>query len=427
MDAGQLTTVTADCDDMVAMLVRDGVLTPEGDWRFVRGTPSDDQPAAGGPLARRDYAASVPAEDGTDVRLACRVARGDYGVHFLAHAETPDAKQALHKVSPAAVFNWPAGTELIGHVTELDEAGWHFWSVTAWTPPAADTLSGPMLRMAWPLRIRSVSNGEWWFILVETAGPVQWGGATKQPYTLPIDFIRDPDGPFAANAAFYRGLLGQTPGFRRALTGVTTCADAVSVAAAVNAYNAHAPRDLRLHMLTEDEWAAGGVTAVPRQVAERLGVPDGTSTLAVAVAGHSDLGDATVGLLDCETREGDARDLGGPLQWALGGDYLAITVTSPEMVRTLYRAGKAQTAFALPWTIELELRTLLGDDGTRLCLVPVEMKDLGGRHSYLIAPEPDTVAGYPDRYRVGDAPWGKCRIYVDPAILHIVFDLPKEE
>jgi len=73
------------------------------------------------------------------------------------------------------------------------------------------------------------------------------------------------------------------------------------------------------------------------------------------------------------------------------------------------------------------LRGVLGDSGRRLSLVPVNIEDLRDTNWWCVTPRPDTEVGLLERVKVGDTPWGKCRIYVDPAILHIVFDLPKEE
>ncbi len=89
-----------------------------------------------------------------------------------------------------------------------------------------------------------------------------------------------------------------------------------------------------------------------------------------------------------------------------------------------------------PWPGECEwvvsqargaLRTVLGEYGVRLSLVPLFAEPVTGiENAWLLTPDPDYEVGLVERVKVGDTEWGRCRIYVDPAVLHVVFDLDEE-
>lgn len=70
-----------------------------------------------------------------------------------------------------------------------------------------------------------------------------------------------------------------------------------------------------------------------------------------------------------------------------------------------------------------DVYTLLPDYGLRAMIVPCDRDELSGSTWVQLTPKAGTRVGFEEEIRVGDTPWGRCRVYMYPAALHVVFDL----
>jgi len=430
----KLAEVRADCDAVVDMAVRPGLLHPSGEWNLVsiarRRTTATPGPAeAHLPVGRRDYRGTLRLPDGADVTLDCRAVRSSLTFDLLARVTPGEDARILALAALSDLVNWPLGAEVLGTLEEQGVAGGvlmqHLPRAPGDSPPLASFHGG--VTSGWPYHLWAWSDGEHILLGTRFTMPpeMETQAARTEPWTH--DFVRDPNSRVQASAAYYERVFACGGETRLKFRESSSTTPAGSLAGAVNGLSKPAPREARLHWLTDEEWAGAETRPVPELVAERLGLAPGAECPQVSLSEDPLLGDATAGVLDCERKEHGSRGLGGPVQWVLGESYWAVTLLDPNWLKVAYKPGRMEDGFGDYKAVPLELRSLLGADGMRLCQVPMEWRDLSHGNHWLLTPWPDAVVGLPDRYRVGDADWGRCRIYTNCAVLHIVFDLPKEE
>ncbi len=179
------------------------------------------------------------------------------------------------------------------------------------------------------------------------------------------------------------------------------------------------PKEARLAITPQDEWEKAEPASIPATVSEVLpGLPADASTLTLRKRGGE-----TVGLLRAGGYGGSARwDDQTLVQWRLTDGSLGVTVMRAAVRRTAeYRKDEVRQEL-LP-----DLPFLFGEAGRSLARLPLVFERTEDPLWWKATPDPDTRIGYPEQHRVGDTALGRAVIYTAPSVIHIVFDLPKEE
>ncbi|MBD3174501.1 MAG: hypothetical protein GF320_04945 [Armatimonadia bacterium] len=190
--------------------------------------------------------------------------------------------------------------------------------------------------------------------------------------------------------------------------------------------------DLGVHLLPRREWEGASPRPVPARVREFLGLGAHAEGLAIHLNSHPYGGPADVGLLRMPNV---SRGLNGGLvvgdrvaQWALGDGWLALTVVSTQAARLCGTVGaRCEHLPSEKGMLAAELVEMLGPCGRSLTLVPMDIQEDYNGRGLLLTPRADAPHGLHHEDTVGEQPWGRCTIYADPSILHIVFDLPDED
>jgi len=164
-----------------------------------------------------------------------------------------------------------------------------------------------------------------------------------------------------------------------------------------------------------ERWAAAKTAEAPAIVAEHFGRPL-EPTLSLANAGLYWIEKPSYPMPSWRWLSEAA------LRWQTAPGKLFITLVRRNAAQQYQdRTGApSQHGFGV---LPEEVPALLGEYGQRIMLVPNSNEDVGSTDWEVMSPKPDTMVGWDGDIRVGDTPWGKCRIYHHPGVLHIVFDL----
>jgi hypothetical protein len=182
-----------------------------------------------------------------------------------------------------------------------------------------------------------------------------------------------------------------------------------------------------LTLLGPDDWAPGAVATVSAEVLTYLNVPADTQTWQVSLAHDPVFGDADAGLM---VMARDPEHWTHLVQWVIGAERFSLTIADRQAL-TLYEHPLMNPSRDGGATVgqdaARDLPLFLGEYGWRLALSPMERQTNVNGEGVMLTPKPDTPFGLLGEQRVGDQPWAQCRVYIDEAVKHIVFDLPKEE
>jgi len=431
LSQGSTEVVLSDTDKMIRGLFVDELVPGKSRWRLARISPAASARASL-PVARAPFGVRLTTPSGCQLALRGTVWRTTLEAGIVAEVDGESPPEPLDVLVPVAAIRWPSGyLDAVPGVRSASGDGYAWWHSRA---PAARDVLGMFLAMSWPLQVRGWSDARVVAVTVTAVTARDRMGADARP---PSDFIADTEArrPRGKALASAQGparptatpLADLSLGTHRwvgpqgmGTTGLDVC---------VNEHTGGL-RDMRLRLIDEPRWtAARQAEGVPPPLLPYLRMPADQPTAALDLRDDPVFGNAVAGLAAGDRgRNGETE---APLiQWVLGDDYLALTVVSRYAPR--YYADMAD----VPWEDHPDTRTALTDDlyhylgpyGRSLALVPVDIrgKANGGR-GFIVTPRLDTPCGILGDQKVGDMPWGRCRIYVDRAILHIVFDLPKEE
>ncbi len=430
--------VTAELDACARALFDEALVPSANAWRVFRLAPDS---GAGQSAVRSTHAAraQVSAElsvAGAVVRLDGLIFRTDYAAGLLLHADT-GTEVALHERVPEVAVRWPAGVMGCGRSFVSDEGtGSRFAYALASDDAQPSRLDDVHPAVWWPFRVSCWSDGEW----VALSVPLTTESDAERPTEPSVRPFRagqsaqstggrlqaEQDGGRTSSLRAVQRLTNATLAGRSASGG-----DTDDCLAEVQPFLSGLD-ELRVGLLDGADWAEASVEPAPDSVRRYAGLPDDTHCLTVRKPRHAADRALTAGLLEMDDLTGgiDGGLVEGPrlVQWTLGGDWLSITVVSRQAPR-LYGWVNARCAH-LPSEKRMltqELTHCLGAYGRSLTLVPVDIQEGHAGRGLLVTPRPDTPYGLYGESTVGEQPWGRCRIYVDPAILHIVFDLPEEE
>jgi len=337
----------------------------------------------------------------------------------------------------ASVMNWPRGTDGMGKTTESTSA--HGVSMWLQAPLEARVLDWGMAS-SWPMLVAAWSDGEHLVVLVK-----EWCQADA--YCM-SDLARGLRGDRVHGIPHYEevalALPHEPPSAR--IGGVTEFDEkvlrgykpiwnqpGVDLVAAVQPKVDRLPPEDRPTLVALDEWPHASVEDLPAVVGRYLGGLAMEPTLVVRSPGPDS--EATVsGLLRSpNNRGGGLPFLGQTLmvgtygQWSVSKHQLCVTVLSHLATDDSYYGPRPGAHPQVIDDLSVDLQLLLGEHGRRLVLVPMDLRQIEGTSWWVATPEQEHEIGLLERVKVKDTPWGRCRIYREPGILHILFDLPKEE
>ncbi len=423
--------VVVDCDLMVRDVFVDNVADGGGEWRFFDCTYAPPPPGAERLDTNRSYAIAVRPlrgtirrEDGTGVELAGHLWRQNVLVTVtLAPVDGADTA-GLESELPAAILAWPGGLAGIGKVTREERGDARVWrheqpspdeGILAWLSPVG----------GWPLSVEAEADAEGVRLSLSAIPSGRPGRFRPKLFRKPMpSFLVDEEARYQP---------WETDVREAKLTPSTSAADALpppvaptsptDPAEVVNAGSGGAA-SLRMRLLSSSEWRAGRIERVPATVLPYLDLPEDTECLSAHISGDRVLGNATAGLLLYQSW-GDPAPY-DRVQWVLGEGWVGVT-RYPLRPEAAYERHLSRGPQGLNWRVADDLIDTLGHYGQLLSLVPVNTTAWRWQEHATIRPRPGTPYGLYGESTVGEQPWGKCRIYVDPAILHIVFDLPEEQ
>jgi hypothetical protein len=269
------------------------------------------------------------------------------------------------------------------------------------------------------MNVSSWSDGEWWLLLVRFSPR-----GDRLPASGPI---------------YYGSFLDGRSPIERMLPGSPECADPPAAHPAelkpMSSYGdlvalvsqepldvgdellAELPQEDRPPAVTAEEWAAATVADAPAAVTERFGRAL-EPTVSLKNAGLYWIEKPTYPTPKrCWLSEAAVR-------WQLGVGKLLLTVIPKGALLTMPHAeAMVKVGDHSIKDVAEELPALVGEYGQRVVLVPNSKEKVGTTHWQVMSPQPDTMVGWDGDIRVGDTPWGKCRVYYHPCVLHVVFDL----
>ncbi len=406
------------CDALRGEVLSDGVVAPEGPWLF--GSIADDQgeqrPCGRQPVRVLLERPGRPTEALAGV-VACDLR------WLVLRASLPEDRRIpdLHLEAIRRVVNWPDGLEAMGAVAYHERDGGI--SVTHSVPETpADRLLSPQLGGWWPMRLSSWSDGRTWILEVHLVFPAD----TESSLITPRPDVLSLDVPFRRGGY---GLSVHEYGSAAKLTSASDVIDSVPTIEGIRLVDdLFTTERLSTPPPPVDDW----VPTLPPADAEWEKTdsrpPEGVRAIVEAVA--------TAEAAHPVVRGGREPDTG---TWLYSVHRSVGRITRPLCVVTWAPGHCAVSVVELhprdrppgfEWDqarhVEQALTSLLGANGRRLGLVPMERWPLGQTDWVVFSPDPDHRIGWEGETRVGDTPWGRCRIYVHPGILHIVFDLTEE-
>lgn len=408
------------CEAFRAEVLSDGVVVaPEGPWVF--GTILDER---GGqrPCGRQPVRVVLERPGRPSEALAGVVACDLRWLVLRASLPEDRLVPDLHLEAVRRVVNWPDGLEAMGTVAYHERDGG--MSVTHSAPETpADRLLSPQLGAWWPMRLSSWSDGRTWILEARLVFPAD----TESSLVTPRPDILSLDAPFR------RGGYGISV---HEVERATTLSPASDIGANLPSIEGIQLVDdlftterLSIPPPPVDDWMP--TLPPPDAEWERTdSVPPGGVRALVEAAATAEAARPAVG----GARESDTAT------WLYGVHRSVGRIRRPLCVVTWTPGHCAVSlvelhAHAKPFRFlewdqarhaEQALTSLLGANGRRLGLVPMERRPLAQTDWVVFSPDPDHRIGWEGETRVGDTPWGRCRIYVRSEITHIVFDLPEE-
>ena len=169
--------------------------------------------------------------------------------------------------------------------------------------------------------------------------------------------------------------------------------------------------------ITAEQWASATTADAPATVTEHFGR---------ALAPTASLANAGLYWIEKPTYPTPKRCWlsEAAVRWQLGAGKLFLTVIPKGALLTMPHAeAMVKVGDHSTKDVAEELPALVGEYGQRVVLVPNSKEKVGTTLWQVMSPKPDTMVGWDGDIRVGDTPWGKCRVYYHPCVLHVVFDL----
>ncbi len=365
------------------------------------------------PLLRTGALARVTGDDGELRELAVRVTRTSLHVGLVATGPGVEALPSGADIAQALVA-WQPGLEGIGAVEESNVAGGTLWSLRDHPGPgfALDRLA----RYACPRAVSAWSDGTWCWVTVGLICPAD--GEIAVPLEVP-DLLTEPDHPNARAALLQRS----TP---RPLTP----AEWTSTATTAASYTRCAEVVTECPEGPTTALAGDGGTLAPGPVPHALADRIALGSLSACMQADTGTEDGeTAGYIEAASVGTGFRCGRGALcEWALADGRLVVTVASPQEALTIPRSspyigdeGQVREMLAE------ELPALMGEGGRRLCAIPAEVSEADEGGWYRVTFPPGNEVGVGERVRVGDTPWGNCRIWTKSGVLRLVFDLDDAE
>ncbi|MBD3175477.1 MAG: hypothetical protein GF320_09860 [Armatimonadia bacterium] len=393
--------------------------------------------------ARAAVSAVLELPDGDEVTLQGLAWRTNIAAGLVMRADGAEASDQLETRVPASFLRWPPGTLGAGRVRTEPLADGTLW---IHGPPQAGMRLDEGTWRWWPHNVACWSDGRW-IVLWLSMLPHPWASSAWAPYpcfTWAAEV--DPEAPPTCMFSFLTGQRG--PAFASEAHAVsrpevpepiTEWQDQMLLEILVNTPlpNTTPPRrrDLAeaaesfigdwsadtIHFVPADVWRTGEVSPVPAAIRWLMELPDDAATWTTEVELAPDLPACPAGLMTLDTPDGTYR----MVQWILapGRAYVTALDRRPSgVVIEDLTPGPGRRA-----AVGGMVHSLLGAQGAYLRFSTVEIDEDGFPGGFSVAPVSDAPFGLLGESTVGEQPWGNCRIYVHPSILHIVFDLPEED
>lgn len=469
-------------DAICTLLLREELVPDRAAWSGWRVPGTDVRgaatqiPLAVAPLTVRVWSHEAGLRDGL---FSGRVSRAQGGLHVWGRVGGEWDPEWLAGAFASSAVRWPPGLDGMGAVTTPRWCGGAVWRhmprlpgnartndlgvfPTSWPPDEEAAIARGWLRITWPMAVTCWSDGSWVLLSVfGAAGQLQChadrtGTMRNRP---PEDFLA-PDAepvmlkwlerldkewhapciaepihaldPTVVSVTRRRQLVAGDPDQLRDVAEHPT--ETLELAGVAEPHTRRV-RNQSCEFLTSQEWAKGADAPIPEKALEYLNLPAGTTCWQVSLEAHAILGTATVGLLafppgvqadgavlHAVTAQGTPLDLGPDLprreiaQWVLSERFFALTVLRPTAPQTRWSVE----TYGVQEELTKRLAAYLGEYGWRLVLCPTSRKKLGeGMLFRTVEGEPFGLDG---KGRIGDQPWGRARVFVDQALLHVVFE-----
>jgi len=418
--------VASDCDLWVTKALTPALGGLGGPWTVFYAEPERDPwsrfLAAQGkdtwspvfPVARRDVRGAITVGSRRACVLSGTMARGTGVVAVLMKTDGDIRVADLETLGVMAVLrrDWPDRRDL-GSLTRKTVAGGRLL-VRQPVPKSHlkpnDGVTNPIIGPpGWWL---SWSDGRLWLAV---AGPdlpdYSWSGLPH----FERDFVAAPWGPRDLEDHYYAGMTANRSVFRLSAPTIVP-GDLDDMVGYLGGLDANVGQALSMEFETSDEWARADRLDVPATVRSHIGAMPPGACLTL----RSDA--RTSGLLTYTREWGTDAVRSGVLRWSLDAESLAVTLVCREEAA---RASRGQPSPG-QWRVRSGyldcLPALLGEYGKCIVSVPSAFGEISDSSGF-VAPVQDTQIGFLEPTTVGDTPWGRCWIYSDPVMMHIVFDL----
>ncbi len=403
---------STECAAVVAGVLVPGLLPPDASWEGarLREASSDGVPAI--PVAWTPVAGTL--ESGTRVvRCEGELVRTATAIGLARRLTAEGALEDLDAMLPQALLAERAweGKEL-GPGSRRELAGGWVWTNDM------DTEGAQVVRIAPPsMHVTSWCDGKTCLLVASgVTAPVSF---TSSVVGRP-DFLSDPTHPANLGNEF---AIGEGPAVTLAAPEDPQ-ATARALPASIRERLSGLPEGMQASPQEPGAWSEASLRPVPPQVAERLGLPAALECPTMTLGNG---GRVSAGLLDLAADQGWHPALAGPVEWTLGEGFVSVTAFSAHAIAEEERSPGVGRGTNWRAIASQRLPLVLGETGRRLASVPCALEEREGGAAAVLTPNPDTEVGLIERVRVGDTPWGRCRIYVDPEVLHVVFDLVDAE
>jgi hypothetical protein len=318
---------------------------------------------------------------------------------------------------------WPTGMDGMAKVTSGEEGAVSWW---AHKPRGDREIPSRELSRSWPMQVSSWSDGRWWLLSVSL--PQRTDRMAKRPGP-PLSilsegaFLELPGRPGsilppAAHPAELRPVAAYADLASRMrpgpLPGVVRPDPGSSLDVADELLR-QLPEADRPPTITADQWAQANTADPPAVVTEYFG-RQLEPTLSLENAGLYWIEKASY------PYDGLHWPSESAVRWQTAPGKLFITLVRRNAARQYQDRTGAPRHHGFGVLPE-QIPALLGEYGQRIVLVPNSNEDVGNTDWEVMSPKPDTMVGWDGDIRVGDTPWGKCRVYYHPCVLYVVFDL----